>query len=225
MVVVTGGTGALGAAVTAALVERGAKVQIPVLETEGDGAFDLGTHEHVELRYGVDLTDERAACNYFNEIPRPWATLNVAGGFSMAPLVETSFTEFEHMWRMNVVSCFLACRESVRRMRESDAGGRIVNVSARPALVPTAGMIAYAAAKSAVAAMTQALAEELASEKIWVNAVAPSIIDTPANRAAMPNAPHDRWPSPAAIAATILTLASPENHCARGAVVPVFGQS
>ncbi|PRQ10061.1 SDR family NAD(P)-dependent oxidoreductase [Enhygromyxa salina] len=225
VVVVTGGTGALGAAVAAALVDAGAVVHIPVLQAKGEVAFELAEHERVELRYEVDLADERAACAYFAEIPRPWATLNVAGGFTMAPLVDTSFSEFEHMWRINVVSCFLACRESVRRMREADEGGRIVNVSARPALVPTAGMIAYAAAKGAIAVMTQALAEELADEKIWVNAVAPSIIDTPANRAAMPTAAHDRWPSPEAITATILSLASPDNHCARGAVVPVYGQS
>lgn len=225
VVVVTGGTGALGSGVTAALIEAGAEVHIPVLEAEGERQFDLGQHERVTLRYQIDLADERAASAYFAGIPRPWATVNLAGGFSMAPLVETSLTEFEHMWRINVVSCFLACRESVRRMREASDGGRIVNVTARPALVPTAGMIAYSAAKGAIAVMTQALAEELADEQIWVNAIAPSIIDTPPNRAAMPNAPHDRWPSPDAIAQTILQLASPTNRTARGAIVPVFGRS
>jgi NAD(P)-dependent dehydrogenase (short-subunit alcohol dehydrogenase family) len=223
--VVTGGAGALGAAVTAALVQAGAHVHIPVFEAEGKVSLTLGDHERVSLRYGVDLADERAASAYFAAIPRPWATLNLAGGFAMAPLVETSLTEFEHMWRINVVTCFLASRESVRRMRESGEGGRIVNVTARPALVPTAGMIAYAAAKGAIAAMTQALAEELAGEQIWVNAIAPSIIDTPSNRAAMPSADHQLWPSTEAIAATILSLASPNNRCARGAVVPVYGQS
>lgn len=225
VVVVTGGAGGLGAAVTAALVEAGAQVFIPVFQAEGELSLDLGEHDRVDLRYQIDLADERATSAYFAEIPRPWATLNLAGGFAMAPLLDTSFTEFEHMWRINVVSCFLSCRESVRRMREGDDGGRIVNVAARPALVPTAGMIAYAAAKGAISVMTQALAEELASDQIWVNAVAPSIIDTPSNRAAMPDAPHDRWPSAQAVAATILALASPTNRCARGAIVPVYGCS
>lgn len=225
VVVVTGGTGALGAAVTAALLEVGARVHIPVFESEAPLSFALGEHERVELRYQIDLADERAASAYFAGIPRPWATLNIAGGFAMAPVLDTSLADFEHMWRMNVASCFLACRESVRRMREADDGGRIVNVTARPALVPTAGMIAYAMAKGAVAVLTQALAEELAAEQIWVNAIAPSIMDTPGNRAAMPDAPHDRWPSTESIAQTILTLASPNNRCARGAIVPVYGQS
>jgi NAD(P)-dependent dehydrogenase (short-subunit alcohol dehydrogenase family) len=86
-------------------------------------------------------------------------------------------------------------------------------------------MVAYATSKAGVAALTLALAEELAPEGIWVNAVAPSIIDTPANRAAMPKADHSRWPSTHDIASAIVQLASPENRCVRGAVVPVYGRS
>ncbi|PRP93193.1 Cyclopentanol dehydrogenase [Enhygromyxa salina] len=224
-VVVTGGAGALGQAVSAALVEVGAHVHIPLLEAKPPASFGLAGHAQIHTEHGVDLSDERAAVDYFAGVPRPWATINLAGGFAMAPLVETSLADFERMWRMNVVSCFLSCRESVRRMREADEGGRIVNVAARPALIPTPGMIAYTAAKSGVAALTRALAEELADEKIWVNAIAPSIIDTPVNRAAMPDADHDRWPSTEALAQTILSLASPDNRCARGAVVPVYGRS
>jgi NAD(P)-dependent dehydrogenase (short-subunit alcohol dehydrogenase family) len=127
---------------------------------------------------------------------------------------------------MNFVSCFLCCRAAVNAMR-AGSGGRIVNVAARPALEPRqgAGMVAYAASKSAVAALTQALAEELVGEEIWVNAVAPSILDTPANRAAMPAADHARWVAPAALAAVIAFLASPENRVTRGAVIPVYGGS
>lgn len=224
VVVVTGGTGALGSAVSGALLELGARVHIPVLESSAP-TFAHADHPHVHLRHEVDLRDERSAVEYFAAVPRPWATLNIAGGFAMAPLVETSLADFEAMWGMNVSSCFLSCRESVRRMREGDEGGRIVNVAARPALVPSAGMVAYATAKSAVAAMTRALAEELADERIWVNAVAPSIIDTPSNRAAMPDAEHERWPSTADLAAVILELASPANRCARGAIVPVYGRA
>jgi NAD(P)-dependent dehydrogenase (short-subunit alcohol dehydrogenase family) len=83
-------------------------------------------------------------------------------------------------------------------------------------------MVAYAAAKGAVATLTQALAEELAGEEIWVNAVAPSILHTEANRAAMPDAPHDRWVAPAALAELIVFLASPGNRATRGAVIPVY---
>ena len=103
--------------------------------------------------------------------------------------------------------------------------GRIVNVAARPALVPTAEMTAYAASKAAVAALTLSLAEELAPSGIWVNAVVPSIIDTAANRAAMPDANHASWPTPEEIAETIAFLASPQNEATRGALVPVYGRS
>ena len=106
-------------------------------------------------------------------------------------------------------------------------GGRIVNVAARPALEwrGGAGMTAYAAAKSAVAALTGALAEEVASEGILVNAVAPSILDTPANRRAMPDADYAVWPQVEEVAQTILFLASPDNRVSRGAVVPVYGRT
>ena len=106
-------------------------------------------------------------------------------------------------------------------------GGRIVNVAARPALEPRlgAGMIAYAASKSAVAALTQALAQETTDEEIWINAVAPSVLDTPANRAAMPDADPRRWVAPADLAEIIVFLASPANRVTRGAVIPVYGGS
>ena len=86
-------------------------------------------------------------------------------------------------------------------------------------------MVAYTASKSAVAALTQALAQETVEEEIWINAVAPSIIDTPANRTAMPDADHRRWVAPAAIAEIIAFLASPENRVTRGAVIPIYGGS
>jgi NAD(P)-dependent dehydrogenase (short-subunit alcohol dehydrogenase family) len=125
----------------------------------------------------------------------------------------------------NLVSCFLCCRAAVRAM--ASKGGRIVNVAARPALEPRAGagMTAYTIAKSGVAALTIALAEEVAKDGILVNAVAPSIMDTPANRAAMPKADFDTWPKLENVAATILFLASPENTVTRGAVVPVYGRA
>ena len=106
-------------------------------------------------------------------------------------------------------------------------GGRIVNVAARPALEWRSGanMAAYAASKAAVAALTAALAQEVAAKNVLVNAVAPSIIDTPANRRAMPDADHASWPKPEAIAEIICHLASPANQVARGAIVPVYGKA
>ena len=106
-------------------------------------------------------------------------------------------------------------------------GGRIVNVAARPGLEwrSGAGMVAYASSKAAVAAMTVALAEEVAKDGILVNAVAPSIMDTPANRKAIPDADFASWPKVEEVAATIAFLASPDNAVTRGGIVPVYGKA
>ncbi|HEX4422499.1 MAG TPA: SDR family NAD(P)-dependent oxidoreductase [Kofleriaceae bacterium] len=205
-VVVTGGNGALGRAVVALLEARGAVVHVP----------DLAT---------VDLANEAAATAYYAALPPLWASIQLAGGFAMARLTETSLADFEQQWRINAVTCFLACREAVRSIRRAAGGGRIVNVAARTVLVPVAGMTGYTAAKAGVAAITQTLAAELAGERILVNAVLPSLIDTPANRAAMPDADHAAWPKPAELAEAIGFLASPDNTLTSGALVPVYGRS
>lgn len=224
-IVVTGGTGALGSGVCRALLDAGASLHIPALEAAMPDHFEFAAHPRVSVTLGVDLSVEAQVVAFYERIPKLWAAVNLAGGFAMAPVADTSLADFDKMWRMNVVSCFLSCREAIKRIRASEGSGRIVNVSARPALVPTAGMLAYATSKGALATMTQALAEELADERIWVNAVAPSIIDTPGNRAAMPDADHERWPTPACLAHMIVSLTSPDNACARGSVIPVYGRA
>ncbi len=226
-VVVTGGTGALGTAVVARLIQDRARVVVPVLEAETPRRFPFAGHQQVTLVHEVELSNEARVVEFYAGVPSLWASIHIAGGFSMASLSATSADEFERMWRMNVMTCFLCCREAVARMRVRSGGpvgGRLVNIAARPALIPTAGMIAYATAKAGVAALTQALAEELADEEIWVNAIAPSIIDTRANREAMPDANHSRWPKPEALADQIAGLVSPSNTCVRGAVLPTFGR-
>jgi NAD(P)-dependent dehydrogenase (short-subunit alcohol dehydrogenase family) len=129
------------------------------------------------------------------------------------------------MLETNLVSCHLCCAAALGAFGPD--GGRIVNVAARPALEPRtgAGKVAYTASKAAVAALTQALAAEVAARGVLVNAVAPSTIDTPANRASMPHANPAAWPRPAELAATIAFLASPENRATTGAVVPVYGRA
>jgi NAD(P)-dependent dehydrogenase (short-subunit alcohol dehydrogenase family) len=109
-------------------------------------------------------------------------------------------------------------------MRRSK-GGRIVNVGARVSELPAGGMVAYTASKGAIAALTRSLAVEVRRDAILVNAILPSIIDTPANRAAMPDADTSKWPKPEEIARTILWLASPENQLTTGALVPVYGSA
>ena len=141
----------------------------------------------------------------------------------MAPIGETTLDSWNRLMTLNATTCFLCCRQAVRVM--SGRAGRIVKVAAKSALIPTAGMAAYAASKAAVASLTLSLAEELAASKIWVNAIVPSIIDTQANRDAMPSADFSAWPTTDEIAQTIAFLASPQNAVTRGALVPVFGQS
>ncbi|MBC7173590.1 MAG: SDR family NAD(P)-dependent oxidoreductase [Polyangiaceae bacterium] len=224
-VVITGGTGALGGAVVHALRVRGAICHVPVAEPGEVESFSLRDDEGVKLAVGVNLRSEEAAKSFFQGVPPLFASVHLAGGFSMAPVAETRLADLEYLLGANVHTCFLACREAVARMRAAGEGGRIVNVSARPALVPTGGMAAYSAAKAAVAALTLSLAEELAPEGIWVNAVVPSTIDTPANRASMPGADFERWPKVEDVAEAIASLVSVENRCVRGALVPVYGRS
>lgn len=145
----------------------------------------------------------------------------------MAGIADTGGTEFLRMHETNTLTAFLCCRAATRIMHKAGQGGRIVNVAARPALDPRKGahMIAYAAAKAGVAALTTALAEELKGERILVNAIAPSTIDTPANRSAMPEADPASWLSPGAAAEAILHLASPANLEISGAVLPLYARA
>jgi NAD(P)-dependent dehydrogenase (short-subunit alcohol dehydrogenase family) len=200
-IVVTGAGGGLGPAVAEALRAAGAIC-------------------HTPSRKELDLADEASVVRYYAALPPLWASVHVAGGFDMAPVTETTLEAFSAQWRINTVTAFLACREAIRKMRMS-GGGRIVNVGSRAALEHPAGKIAYVTAKSALAAMTQAMAAETRADGIFINAVLPETIDTPANRAAMPQADFSRWTPPVSIAAAIAWLASPENRTVTGALIPV----
>ena len=227
-VVVTGGTGALGSAVVGALIDAGAVCHVPWLHKAEADRFPYRDHPQVNLIANVELADEAAVDRLFAAVPSLWASIHLAGGFAMASVVKTGKSELMQQIDTNLVACFLCCRAAVSAIgRAGQQGGRIVNVAARPALEPRtgAGAAAYTASKAAVAALTAALAEEVAKDGILVNAVAPSILDTPANRAAMPKANHADWPKVEEVAATILFLASPENRVTRGAIVPVYGRT
>jgi len=227
-VMITGGAGALGTAVVTALIEGGAVCHVPCLDAAEAQRFRLREHKQVVLTITGSLADERPIRLLYQGIAPLWASIHLAGGFAAARLVETGVATLQQQIEMNLVSCLLCCRAAVNAMTANAAGGgRIVNVAARAALEwrTGAGMAAYTASKAAVAALTVALAEEVAKDGILVNAVAPSIMDTPANRAAMPKADYSLWPKVEEVAATILFLASPDNRVTRGAVVPVYGKS
>jgi len=224
-VVITGGTGALGTAVVEALIGAGAICHVPCFNEAEAQRFALRDRPQVKLVVAGNLADEAAIDRLYQSVGPLWASIHLAGGFAAGPLREASVATLRQQIDMNLLTCLLCCRAAVGAMTGS--GGRIVNVAARPALEwrSGAGMVAYAASKAAVAALTAALAEEVAKGGILVNAVAPSIMDTPANRAAMPKADYDLWPKVAEVAATIMFLASPDNRVTRGGIVPVYGRS
>lgn len=230
-VIVTGGAGALGTAVVRLLLARGAHCHVPAWDDAEAGRFPLAGDPRVTVRAGIDLSDDAQVERYYAQCPLPWASIHIAGGYAGGPILETTPTTARKMLSTNAMSAFLCSRELVRRVRSGGApdapppGARIVNVSAKPALVPTAGLAAYAMSKAAVASLTVSLAEELKDERIWVNAVVPSTMDTPANRAAMPNVDPAKWPKVEDVAETIAFLASPLNTSTRGALVPVYGRS
>jgi NAD(P)-dependent dehydrogenase (short-subunit alcohol dehydrogenase family) len=226
-VVVTGGTGALGSAVVAALVAAGAQCHVPCRDEAEATRFAFRSHAQVKLVAAGDLAEEATVARLYDTVPKLWASIHIAGGFAFAPIAETDRALLMGQIETNLVSCYLCCRAAAAAMRGTGAGGRIVNVAARAALEWRTGakMTAYTASKAAVAALTAGLAEELAGEGILVNAVAPSIMDTPANRQSMPKADHEKWPRVEEVARTILFLASPDNRVTRGAVVPVYGRA
>jgi len=226
-VVVTGGTGALGTAVVSALIEAGAVCHVPYINPAEADRFAWRNHAKVKLIADIELTQETAVAKLYDSVPELWASIHIAGGFAMAPVGETTKSDLMHQIEMNFVTAFLCCRAAVNAMTRTAGGGRIVNVATRPALEwrAGAGMVAYTASKAAVAALTVALAEEVVKAGILVNAIAPSTMDTPANRQAMPKADHAAWAKVEDVAATILFLASPENRVTRGAVVPVYGRT
>ncbi|HLH90957.1 MAG TPA: SDR family NAD(P)-dependent oxidoreductase [Xanthobacteraceae bacterium] len=225
-VVVTGGTGALGSAVVGALLEAGATCHIPYFVEAEATRFLHREHKRVSLINAGDLADEAVVARVYGGVPKLWASIHIAGGFAYAPIGDTTVAILRRQIDMNFVSSFLCCRAAVAAMAQSPDGGRIVNVAARPALEGRAGanMTAYAASKAAVVTLTMALAEEVAGKNILVNAIAPSILDTPQNRKDMPKAGHDAWPKLDEVARTIVFLASPDNKVTRGGIVPVYGK-
>lgn len=218
-VIVTGGFGVLGQAVSEAFVAAGDTVcRIDFAQTAHTpiaGVLDIG---------GVDLTDAvatQAALDAVNAAHGGIDVLvNVAGGFSWETLEDGAIDTWLRMQSMNLVSNATITKLALPLLTQSEQG-RIVNIGAGAAISAGMGMGAYAASKSGVHRLTEALAAELSGKTVTVNAVLPSIIDTPTNRADMPDADFSTWVQPGAIAEVILFLASPAARAISGALIPV----
>lgn len=224
---VTGGTGGLGAAVAGRFLDDGWRVVVPwVAERE---------LERVERRDGLvlveaDLFDEAAVRAVVGEAAGEAAAplravVNLVGGFAMgAKVAEAPIDEFEAQLRLNLRPTYLVTQAALPHLVAA-GGGAVVCVGSRAALAPFPGAAGYITAKAAVIAFAQAVAAEYKDDMVRCNAILPSVIDTPANRASMPRADHAKWVAPARIAGVIAHLCSDDGAVTSGAAIPVYGRA
>jgi NAD(P)-dependent dehydrogenase (short-subunit alcohol dehydrogenase family) len=225
--IVTGGTGGLGTAVVSRLLDDGWRVVVPwVFRAELENVVRREGLELVE----ADLFDAGAVAPVValaaGEADLPLAGLvNLVGGFAAGGRVhETPIDEFERQFRLNLRPTYLMTAAAIPRMLETGSGS-IVCIGTRAALQPFSGAAGYIASKAAVIAFAQAVAAEYKQDFIRCNAVLPSVIDTPANRAAMPKADHSKWVHPSEIAGVIAHLLSGAAAPTSGAAIPVYGRA
>jgi NAD(P)-dependent dehydrogenase (short-subunit alcohol dehydrogenase family) len=224
-VLITGGTGALGRAVTRAFLENGDRVTVPWIVAAEAAELEAGFAEaHAAGRLTLveaDVADEAGAALAAEAAGAPAVLVNGVGGFGGgAPLEDSPLELWDSLYRINVRTAVAAARAVLPGMR-ARGHGVIVGVASQAALHPPAGIAAYSAAKAAIVALTRSLQEEVAQAGIRVGAVVPSTIDTPANRAAMPDADFGSWTPPERIASVIRWLASDDAATVRGALIPV----
>ncbi len=225
---ITGGTGALGRVVSAAFLAAGARVIVTYLVDAELPGFDAVVPKDRRETAKVELTSradvEALVARIVATHGRVDVLLNLAGGFAPGTVVETDDHELDRLFAMNLKTAFV-CTRAVLPVMIRQKHGRIVNVTARPALTGGGGVTAYAITKAAVAALTRAVADEVREHGVTVNAIAPSTIDTPANRAAMPQVDPSRWVKPEEIAATLVFLASDAAGATSGAIVPIYARA
>ena len=227
IIAVTGAFGVLGEVVATAAVAQGARVALIDFNTVPPDRLLEACGIDALVQTGVDLADPDQAAKALDatgaRFGRLDALINIAGGFRWQTLQDGDPAVWDMLYAMNVKTAANASRAALPWLRKS-AAGRIVNVGAMGAIKSAAGMGAYGASKAGVHRLTESLAEELKGEGITVNAVLPSIIDTPANRADMPDADFSAWVSPADLAKVMLFLASPDARAVTGALLPVTGR-
>jgi NAD(P)-dependent dehydrogenase (short-subunit alcohol dehydrogenase family) len=223
-VIVTGGFGALGAKVAASLIAEGANVALVDRAAAAPAGLLEGFDANVAGFAGRDLSDPADAKRTVDEAAAKFGGLhglvNIAGGFRFETLKDGDLATWDFMYAVNLKSAVATCKAALPHLK---AGGRIVNIGAGAAAKAGAGMGAYAASKAGVAKLTEALSEEVKAQGITVNAILPSIIDTPANRRDMPNADFTKWVTPDAIGDVIVFLLSEKSRAITGASIAVPG--
>lgn len=228
--IVTGGTGALGKAITVAFLEEGAKVVCTyIVDKEKKQCLSLTSkHKDKIVFIKADVTKKKDVFNMITNTTRKFKRVdilvNVVGGFAFSYIKDTDEKTWDLMMRLNLKSAFLCSKYVLPRMIEQNYG-KIINISSRPALKGSAGVGAYSASKAGVLNLTETIADEIKDYEINVNAVLPSTIDTPANRKDMPEADFSKWVKPEEIARVILFLASDDSKPISGAGIPVYGKA
>jgi len=228
-IVVTGGLGALGSVVAEEALARGASVAVIDHAAAPPGGLAERLGSNALILGGVDLSSPESAKTAMEAVKARFgridALLNVAGGFHWQKLADGQGPDaWDRMFALNLKTTLNASLAALPHLMAAGAG-RIVNVGAEAGIKASEGMGPYAASKAAVHRLTESLAQELKLSGVTVNAVLPSIIDTPANRASMPDAAFDRWVKPAELAAVMLFLASQEAQAVTGALIPVTGRT
>ena len=215
-VLVFGATGALGSAIAMSFANLGANVR------GGDRHEPSAERRLSGITYEtVDAMDDGALRALFDAAPAPWAVINTIGGYApKRSLAELDPAELRHQLELNLVSAALITKHALRVMKPAGQG-RIVHTSSRAAVVTAGNGFPYSVSKQGVLQLVSMAAAEVRGTGITVNCVVPSIIDTPANRAAIPDANHDAWPKPRDIAASYVFLASPDAGLVNGAAIPV----
>lgn len=228
VVLITGATGGFGPQVVKAFAATGARISLTGrnMDEAETVARDLGLDADQVLPFGLEATTAASVAAWLEAIKQKWGRadvlVNIVGGYKSKALLDMEEADWDFMLNLNARSVFLTCKAVVPLMLARKRG-KIINIGAKQALAAGRKSAGYAASKAAVLRLTEALSAEVREQGINVNTILPSTIDTPANRAAQPDADYGKWVSPEDLAAVVLFLASNAAQAIHGAHIPVYG--
>lgn len=229
VVLITGATGGFGPHVVKAFAALGERVSLigRKLEEAEAVARDLGLNAEQALPFAADVTSAASLALWMEAVKQKWGRadvlVNIAGGYKSKAVLDMEEADWDFMLNLNARSVFLTCK-AVLPLMLAQKRGKIINIGAKQALAAGRKSAGYAASKAAVLRLTEALSAEVREQGVNVNAILPSTIDTPANRAGQPDADYGKWVGPNDLAAVILFLASDAANAIHGAHIPVYGK-